>query len=130
MPKRILSLLFFTLILSCAKEDSMDNKSIVIPENQKTPLTPAQINARIDESINSKGTFNWCDADSHMLWSAVINGNNVVTIGFGNAKANFERIKTSNNAKIQNELLAIIIKYEQTNCFSKFNVVFLVFIYR
>lgn len=114
MPKRILSLLFFTLILSCAKEDSMDNKSIVIPENQKTPLTPAQINGRIDESINSKGTFNWRDADSHMLWSAVINGNNVVTIGFGNSKANFERIKTSNNAKIQNELLAIIIKYEET----------------
>ncbi|WP_293893239.1 S8/S53 family peptidase [Flavobacterium sp.] len=114
MPKRILSLLLLTLILSCAKEDSPDNKSIVIPENQKTPLTPAQINSKIDEAMNSKGTFNWRDADSHLLWSAVVNGNNVVTIGFGNSKANFERAKTSNSIKIQNELLSIITKYEDT----------------
>ena len=114
MPKRILTLFLFTLIISCSKEDSMDNKSIVIPENQRTPLTPTQINAKIDESINAKGTFNWRDADSYLLWSAVVNGNNVVTIGFGNSKANFERAKTTNAAKIQNELLAIITKYEDT----------------
>ena len=114
MPKRILSLFLLTLIVSCAKEDSMDSKSIVIPENQKTPLTPTQINSKIDESFNATGTFNWRYAESHLLWSAVVNGNNVVTIGFGNSKANFERAKTSNNAKIQNELLAIIIKYEDT----------------
>ena len=92
----------------------MDKKAIVIPENQKTPLTPAQINAKIDESINANGTFNWREADSYMIWSAVVNGNNVVTIGFGNSKTNFERAKTANNAKIQNDLLAIIVKYEDT----------------
>lgn len=101
--------------ISCSREDSVDNKTIVIPENQKTPLTPAQINAKIDESISVNGTFNWSKADSHLIWSAVVNGNNVVTIGFGNSKTNFERAKTANNIKIQNELLAIIIKYEDTS---------------
>lgn len=100
--------------LSCSREDSVDKKSIVIPENQKTPLTPSQINAKIDESINENGNFNWREADSYLLWSAVVNGNNVVTIGFGNSKTNFERAKTSNNAKIQKELLAIITRYEDT----------------
>lgn len=115
MLKRILPLLIFTLLLSlsCSREDSMDKKAIVIPENQKTPLTPIQINAKIDEFINTTGTFNWKNADTHLLWSAVVNGNNVVTIGFGNSKTNFERTKTANNAKIQNELLAIIMKYEE-----------------
>ena len=86
MSKRILPLFLLTLIfsLSCSREDSMNKKSIVIPENQKTPLTPTQINAKIDESINANGTFNWREADSYLLWSAVVNGNNVVTIGFGN----------------------------------------------
>ncbi len=111
MPKRILSLFLLTLILSCAKEDATD---ILIPQNQKTPLTAAQVNAKIDESINSNGTFNWRDVDSYLIWSAVVNGNNAVTIGFGNSKTNFERTKTANNAKIQNDLLAIIMKYEDT----------------
>ena len=111
MPKRILSLFLLTLILSCAKEDATD---ILIPQNQKTPLTAAQVNAKIDESINLNGTFNWRQADSYLIWSAVVNGNNAVTIGFGNSKTNFERTKTANNAKIQNDLLAIIMKYEDT----------------
>ncbi|MDN3677142.1 S8/S53 family peptidase [Flavobacterium paronense] len=116
MLKRILPLFLLTLILSlsCSREDSMENQKIVIPENQKIPLTPAQINAKIDAAINSNGTFNWRQADSYLIWSAVVNGNNVVTIGFGNSKTNFERAKTSNNAKLQNDLLAIIMKYENT----------------
>ena len=116
MSKRILPLFLLTLIfsVSCSREDSQDKKAIVIPENQKTPLTPQQINAKIDESLNSHGTFNWDKADSYLIWSAVVNGNNVVTIGFGNSKTNFERAKTSNNTKIQKELLSIILKYEET----------------
>jgi subtilisin family serine protease len=102
------------LSLSCSREDSENKTSITIPENQKTPLTPAQINAKIDESINQTGTFNWRDADSYLIWSAAVNGNNVITIGFGNSKTNFERAKTPNSSKIQNDLLSLIMKYEET----------------
>lgn len=117
MSKRILSLFLLTLLfsISCSREESAENKTIVIPENQKTPLTPAQINAKIDESLTQKGSFDWSEASSHLLWSAVMNGNNLVTIGFGNNKNNFERAKTSNSIKIQNELLAIITKYESNS---------------
>ena len=116
MSKRIIKLFLLSLIVftSCSKEDSMDKKAIVIPESQKNPLTPVQINAKIDEAINTNGTFNWRDADSHLLWSAVMNGNKVVTIGFGNSKNDFQRAKSSNNAQIQKELLAIILNYEET----------------
>ena len=116
MSRRIIKLLFLTLIVlsSCSKEDSQDKISIVIAENQKTPLTPTQINAKIDGFVSTKGNFIWSYADSQLLWSAAIQGNNVITIGFGNSKDNFERAKTFNNTKIQNELLAIIMKYEAT----------------
>lgn len=116
MSRRIVKLVLLSLIVfaSCSKEDSMD-KTIVIAESQKNPLTPSEINAKIDESLNTKGSFNWREASSHLLWSAVVNGNNLVTIGFGNSKSNFEKAKTSNSTKIQNELLAIIMKYETTS---------------
>lgn len=116
MLKKILkvSLLALFVFSSCSRDENQNENAIVIQESQKNPLTPAQINAKINESLNSKGTFNWSEASSHLLWSAVVNGNNVVTIGFGNSKSNFERAKTSNHAKIQNDLLNTIIKYENT----------------
>ena len=116
MSRRIVKLVLLSLIVfaSCTKEDSMDKNLIVIEESQKLPLTPAQINAKIDESLSTKGSFNWREASSHLLWSAVVNGNNVVTVGFGNSKSNFERAKTANDVKIQNEIFAIVMKYEAT----------------
>ncbi|MDI1316981.1 S8/S53 family peptidase [Flavobacterium sp.] len=116
MSRKIIKLFILSLIVftSCSKEDAMDTTSIVIEESQKIPLTPAQINAKIDQSLNTKDGFSWSEASSHLLWSAVVHGSNVVTIGFGNSKSNFERAKTSNNAKIQSELLSIILKYEAT----------------
>jgi subtilisin family serine protease len=109
-----ISLLSVLIFASCSREENQNESAIVIDAAQKNPLTPTQINAKIDESLNTKGTFNWSEASSQLLWSAVINGNNVVTVGFGNSKNNFERAKTTNNASIQNELLAIIMKYEGT----------------
>ncbi|WP_445454818.1 S8 family peptidase [Flavobacterium sp. 25HG05S-40] len=116
MLKKILKISFLVLLTftSCSKDENQTEKTIVIDESQKTPLTPAEINAKIDESLNTKGSFNWSEASSHLLWSATVNGNNIMTIGFGNSKGNFERSKTSNSTKIQNELLAIITKYEAT----------------
>ncbi len=116
MSSKLLKLVVISLLVltSCSKEETPDKTTIVIDEFQKNPLTPTQINAKIDESLNSKGSFNWSEASSHLLWSAIVNGNNMVTIGFGNSKSNFERAKTSNNSKIQNDLIAIIEQYEAT----------------
>lgn len=115
MSKRILKLFLLSIIVltSCSKDESTNESIIVIEDSQKEPLTPIQINAKIDESLTSKGTFNWSNASSYLLWSAVVHGNNLVTIGFGNSKTNFERAKTTNNSRIQNELISIILKYEE-----------------
>lgn len=117
MIKKILKLFVLTVFVftSCSKEDSQQESNIVIDGSQKEPLTAQQINAKIDQNISSKGSFNWSEASNHFLWSATFHGNNVVTIGFGNSKNDFERAKTSNNAKIQNELLQIIMQYETTS---------------
>lgn len=114
MLKKILrvSLLLVLIFSSCSRDENHSENTIIIDDTKKNPLTPVQINAKIDEILNTKGRFNWSEASSHLLWSAVVNGNNIVTIGFGNSKTNFERAKTANSTKIQNELLALIMKYE------------------
>ncbi|CAM3046226.1 S8 family peptidase [Flavobacterium frigoris] len=108
----VISIMFFA---SCSKDDNIKEGSIVIEASQKDPLSALEINAKIDESINTKGSFNWKESSSHLLWSAIAQGQNIVTIGFGNSKDDIERAKLSDNEKIQNDLLAIIMKYEGTN---------------
>lgn len=108
----VISIVFFA---SCSKDDNIKEGSIVIEASQKDPLSALEINAKIDESINTKGSFNWKESSSHLLWSAIAQGQNIVTIGFGNSKDDIERAKLSDNEKIQNDLLAIIMKYEGTN---------------
>lgn len=106
------SLVLLLIFTACSREEDQSENAIVIEESQKNPLTPSQINAKIDESLTTKGVFYWSEASSHLLWSAIVNGNNIVTIGFGNTKSNFERLKTTNNTKMQSDLLEIIMRYE------------------
>lgn len=101
------------LLVACSKEtEQQDN--ITIEQAQKEPLTAKQVNEKIDQAINTKVGFNWKNASSHLIWSAAVNGSNIVTIGFGNSKSDYERGKSSNNLKIQQDLLALIMQYEGT----------------
>ncbi len=113
MTKKTLQLLLFILFVfaSCSKNDSF-NDSVPIDSSQTDPLTAAQINVKIDESLQSQGSFNWNMASNYLLWSAITQGQNVATIGFGNSKDDFDRTKSKNNLKIQNDILDLIVKYE------------------
>lgn len=114
MTRKILKFSFFLLLVlaaSCSKEESAQ-QTIAISPLQKDPLTYEEVKAKIDASINSSGSFNWKDASNHMLWSASVHGNHVITIGFGITKDDFDRSKSPSNAKIQSDILALIMKYE------------------
>ncbi|NHM06950.1 S8/S53 family peptidase [Flavobacterium sp. CYK-4] len=111
MIRKLLQFSIVLLILaSCNNED--DSQPIVIDAAQREPLNTQQINAKIDEQLNAKGDFNWKSASDHLLWSATMQGNSVVTIGFGNSAQDFDRAKTANSAAIEAELMQIIKKYE------------------
>ncbi|HOZ74349.1 MAG TPA: hypothetical protein PLS51_09095 [Flavobacterium sp.] len=108
-----LSILFVLIFVSCSKDDTIQQDTIAIPVAQKEPLTAKQVNAQIDEAL-SRGGFNWKNASNHLLWSASVNGQNLITIGFGNSKNDFERAKSANNAQIQQSLLTLIMQYEDS----------------
>jgi hypothetical protein len=103
MTKQILKLLVLILFVftSCSKDDAFED--ITINPAQKDPLTAQQINAQIDESMSSTGSFNWKNASNQLLWSATYRGNNIITIGFGTSATDFDRSKSSTNQKMQLE---------------------------
>ncbi|WP_091393963.1 S8 family peptidase [Flavobacterium noncentrifugens] len=109
-------LLFLFLIVSCSKDDnsiSIENQ-VAVETFKSDPMTPQQINSEIDRSIQSKGSFNWSEASTYILWSATKNGNYIVSIGFGNGKNDFDRSKSASNQKIQEAILKIILDNEAT----------------
>jgi serine protease len=105
---QLIALLF--VIISCTKEETQ--VTIEIDPNQKNPLTASQINSKIDESFNTNGSFNWNQCSNHLLWSAIYQGNKIASIGFGSSSTDFQRSTSPQNAKMQNDILALVQQYE------------------
>ncbi|CAH0268638.1 MULTISPECIES: S8 family serine peptidase [unclassified Chryseobacterium] len=111
MKKSVFLVAIFFALSSCNTED-LQNESSNIEMSQKDPLTAKQINEGINQSIKTKGSFNWANQSDHFLWSAIFQGNKMVSIGFGESKEDFDRSKSSNNQAMETEILSIIKKYE------------------
>lgn len=105
---RLFAILF--VVASCTKEESQYSNEI--DPTQKNPLSASEINSKIDESFANSGSFNWNQASNHLLWSAIYQGNKMASIGFGTSAEDFDRSKSPENAKMQNEILTVIQENE------------------
>lgn len=90
----LLLLGFAAIICSCSKEELNDVKADQKPES---PLSKTEIDNEISRILKEKGTFNWSEVSDRMLWSAVLKGDSIVSIGYGNKAFN---IKPENNQKL------------------------------
>ena len=106
----IICLLLFN---SCSKDVNMPDDLTAIDPKQSLPLTPKQINAEIEQFNKSEG-FNWVNASDHLLWSALCSSDYVIAIGFGKSENDFARTNSRKSDKIQNGLLTLIAKIEET----------------
>lgn len=108
----VFSFFCFAFFSACNQEET-ESTPIVIEAAQREPLTTAQVNKVIDDALAARGNFSWKEASTQMLWSAAYHGNHLMTIGFGTSKSDFDRSKSSNNQRIQEELLKLISTYEE-----------------
>ena len=65
---------FIVLLLFACKED----QQTVIQ-----PLTKADVNAAIDTHLASEGRFDWGMVNTDLLWTALKEGNHILSIGYG-----------------------------------------------
>ncbi|WP_460217992.1 S8 family peptidase [Psychroserpens sp. MEBiC05023] len=112
MYLKVLLLLAITLV-SCAKEETFvetESQDIQFP---KDPLTIEELNSRISQSLRASGDFDWNKQNAHVLWSAVMHGQNVLTIGYGEEGQSFSEVRDETLEAKKNALIDIVIENEQ-----------------
>ncbi|MBW8688249.1 S8/S53 family peptidase [Chitinophaga rhizophila] len=71
----------FVLLISCVKTDS----SYVIPPTQQAPdtlISKSVINAFVQQQLAAHGYFDWKMASDTMVWSALLHGDNILSVGY------------------------------------------------
>lgn len=106
-------LLLTIFAASCTNEESdIVQEEINEVVDQQVPLTTIEINDIINAELQSKGSFDWKDASDHLLWSAVVNGNNILTIGYGDTTEDFDKSTAKNQEEIKGKLISIVRNLE------------------
>ena len=111
MKKYILNALAILIIFSCSHDETIEESSVL----QEELLSIKEINTFIQKSLEKSGNFNWTEQDVHVIFSALNHGNNILTIGYGSSKENFER--SSSSEIIKERILTLINTTEKS--FSK-----------
>ncbi len=100
------------VVVSCSKEDNFidqEEEQVVFPDE---PLTVPQLNDQITSAIQDKGDFDWSKVDAHFLWSAVIHGNNILSIGYGAEGESFSVERTPAIESKKNKVINTVLQYE------------------
>jgi len=107
------SLLLVAMVLvSCSKDETNIESQLETTQFPEDPLTIEQINSRISESIENTGDFDWSTVDEHFLWSAVVHGQNVLTVGYGNPDQSFSETEDPVLESKKNALIDIVVDNE------------------
>ncbi len=108
MKKSNLIIWIVTLVFlsSCSNEELNENpeQSIV----QEKLLSVQEVQDRIQQTIDSKGSFDWKDADNQLLWSATVHGNNILTVGFGEESESFRSSENKRISNLKNSILQVV----------------------
>lgn len=100
-------------VISCSNDPTIENieEQNNVEVLQKTPLTPTQINAKINEVASSREQFEWTNMNAHFIWSATVHGDQILTIGYGSDEDDFNK-ENSNAEGIKNRLIQRIATVE------------------
>jgi serine protease len=83
MKKIVYTLVVGSLLIaaSCSREPL---NSITSQEQEpQTPLSSAEIAKQIDDSFKNKGSFDWKEGSDALIWSAALEGQNILAVGYG-----------------------------------------------
>lgn len=97
MKIKFLPIWLFALVLgACSQHDEL---AVLDEKQQLEPLNPMEINRQIKAIISQTGTFDWSDADDLLLWSAVVYGDSLVSVGYGTEPFSINKTKDELSAK-------------------------------
>lgn len=103
MRKKLISLSIILTIVSCSNNEELNQD---IDQTQQEVLTKQEIDAKIKNSIETTGDFNWMDTDANTIWSAIQHHDNLLSVGYGASQNEFMR--SAESEKIKDEIIALI----------------------
>lgn len=108
--KKLFTLLLLSLliVISCTKDENKQEAPGLIEKLE--PLTALEINEIINGLLEKKGAFYWSDVDNYVLWSALMHGDNILTIGYYDEPFTMDKIEET--AKIKKELISLVVDME------------------
>lgn len=80
--KSLLILLATSLLVFSCSKDKISDETLPQPESANQPATREQINEFALSQLREHDVFKWEMADDHLLWSAVMRGDELVAIGY------------------------------------------------
>lgn len=107
MKKTILTITVLLTMFSCSNNEDLTEQEVIQPDL----LSRKEINTKIKESLESTGDFIWGDTDVNTIYSALKLSNEILTIGYGSSKNEFQRSTAS--ASIKDELIALVTNNEK-----------------
>ena len=97
------SLLFLTNCSQDPLETPAGSDASLINQTSQELLSINRINEIIDRELQASGDFDWTRTTDQVLWSAVVHGENLLTVGYGtkgesfSTSANATRLASSKN---------------------------------
>ena len=104
MKKIALSIVATLLLFSCSKEE----KETEVSEIQEI-YSIEEVNRFMESQIKELGDINWKKAEAKMLYSAVMHGEGVLSIGYGNEGDSFSGTQKSPSVKAALENIKSIV---------------------
>ncbi len=114
MKKIILFALGLLLVFSCSKEDPNEITDPATESFDSQKLLPiSAINKYIEDQLKQHGDLEWAEAPDQVLWSAVVHGNNILSIGYGDKGESFSKQRSSRLVAAKDNVFSIVQSGEQ-----------------
>lgn len=112
MKKKLIGILTLAMFYACSNEQNLlEQKDEQSVEKSKL-LSKEEIDNLISSSIEKTGDFDWMKTNATTIFSAVVHGDYILTVGYGNSKGEFQR-RGGTSDLIKENILTIIGESEQ-----------------
>ncbi|WP_025742715.1 S8 family peptidase [Aquimarina pacifica] len=113
MKKFTLIVMTLLFVLSCTNEDTNEiiDQSISNTDTKTQELlSVTEINAYIESELKQNGDVIWKNAPTNVLWSAVVHGEGILSIGYGDEGQSFSEPgkKSSNLITARENVLSLV----------------------
>ncbi|AOW19808.1 S8 family peptidase [Urechidicola croceus] len=106
----ISSVMVLAFLSSCTTDESpIQKEQIIEVVTHEEPLSAIEVSNQINTLFEQNGSFNWSQASDYLLWSAAINGDNILTIGYGNEGESFSTNRSNELIQIKDEIIKTVL---------------------